>query len=58
MIGLHPDHPQVSFAAGFSGHGFKFCSAVGELLADLAIDGGSVRALELFAPERYLGAGG
>jgi sarcosine oxidase len=24
---------------GFSGHGFKFCSVVGELLADLAIKG-------------------
>ena len=26
-------------AAGFSGHGFKFCSVVGEILADLVIDG-------------------
>ena len=25
--------------AGFSGHGFKFCSVVGEILADLALDG-------------------
>jgi sarcosine oxidase len=55
VIGQHPDHPQVGFAAGFSGHGFKFCSAVGELLADLAIDGTSDRSLELFSPERYLG---
>lgn len=31
-----PDHPQVSVAAGFSGHGFKFCSVVGEVLADLS----------------------
>ena len=29
----------VSIACGFSGHGFKFASIVGEILADLAIDG-------------------
>jgi sarcosine oxidase len=29
----------VSIACGFSGHGFKFASVVGEILADLAIDG-------------------
>lgn len=39
IVDVHPDHPQVAFAAGFSGHGFKFCSVVGEVLADLAIDG-------------------
>ncbi|MEU4242626.1 FAD-dependent oxidoreductase [Actinoplanes sp. NPDC026619] len=29
----------VVVAAGFSGHGFKFTPAIGEVLADLAIDG-------------------
>ena len=29
----------VVFAAGFSGHGFKFASVVGEILADLALTG-------------------
>jgi len=29
----------VSIACGFSGHGFKFASVIGEILADLAIDG-------------------
>ncbi len=58
VIGHHPSHPQVSFAAGFSGHGFKFCSAVGEVLAELATQGSSEHALELFAPERYLTAQG
>ncbi len=36
LIGLHPKHANVSVAAGFSGHGFKFASAFGEVLADLA----------------------
>jgi sarcosine oxidase len=39
LIGLHPEHPEVGFAAGLSGHGFKFTSVLGEALADLALDG-------------------
>jgi sarcosine oxidase len=34
-----PDVPQVVVGGGFSGHGFKFCSVVGEILADLATGG-------------------
>jgi len=30
---------QVVIAAGFSGHGFKFVSVVGEIMADLAQQG-------------------
>ncbi len=43
VIDLHPEFPNVSIAAGFSGHGFKFASVVGEILADLALDRGSAR---------------
>ncbi|MFO0675879.1 MAG: N-methyl-L-tryptophan oxidase [Polyangiaceae bacterium] len=39
VVDLHPDVPGVTFAAGFSGHGFKFASVMGEILADLALDG-------------------
>jgi sarcosine oxidase len=41
IIDHHPEHPNVVFAAGLSGHGFKFTSALGELLADLAVKGRS-----------------
>jgi sarcosine oxidase len=41
ILDLHPEFPQVSIAAGFSGHGFKFCPVVGEIMADLALEGGS-----------------
>jgi sarcosine oxidase len=44
-------------AAGFSGHGFKFVPVIGELLADLAVDGGTVAAIDLFAPDRLLRSG-
>lgn len=36
VIDRHPETPQILFAAGFSGRGFKFSIAVGALLADLA----------------------
>lgn len=39
VIDRHPQHAQVAFAAGFSGHGFKFAPIVGSILADYAIDG-------------------
>jgi len=41
VIDRHPEWPQVVFAAGFSGHGFKFASVMGEALADLALEGAS-----------------
>jgi glycine/D-amino acid oxidase-like deaminating enzyme len=39
LIDVHPRFPNVVFAGGFSGHGFKFASVVGEILADLATTG-------------------
>jgi sarcosine oxidase len=39
LIDVHPESPNAVLGAGFSGHGFKFCSVVGEILADLALDG-------------------
>ena len=39
VVDRHPQHPQVAFVAGLSGHGFKFASVLGETLADLALDG-------------------
>jgi sarcosine oxidase len=43
VIGRDPGCARVMVAAGFSGHGFKFASVIGEALADLALDGGSER---------------
>ena len=56
IIGRHPEYEHVSFAAGFSGHGFKFCSVVGEVLADLAVQGATPYPIKLFDPQRYLAA--
>ena len=40
IIDQHPSQERVIFAAGFSGHGYKFAPVVGELLADLATEDG------------------
>ena len=52
IIGALPDRPQVAIAVGFSGHGFKFVPVVGEILADLVIDGASAHDLGLFRLDR------
>jgi sarcosine oxidase len=52
VISAHPDHPQVTIACGFSGHGYKFCSVVGEILADLATEGSTPHPIDLFSPAR------
>jgi len=36
VIDRYPDLPQVLLASPCSGHGYKFCSVVGEILAELA----------------------
>jgi sarcosine oxidase len=53
IIDRLPDAPQVSVAAGFSGHGYKFCSLVGEVMADLAIDGRTSHDIGLFRLDRF-----
>ena len=55
LIDRLPDAPQVSVAAGFSGHGYKFCSLVGEVLADLAMDGRTRHDIALFSLGRFAG---
>ena len=53
LIDVHPAYPQVAFAAGFSGHGFKFASVVGEILADLAESGRTDWPIEMFRLGRF-----
>lgn len=43
----------VCFAWGFSGHGFKFVSVVGEILADLAIEGSTSQPIEFLNADRF-----
>lgn len=48
-----PEHDNVIFAAGFSGHGFKFASVIGEILADLAIEGKSDLPIDFLSLNRF-----
>jgi len=58
LLDLHPEYPQVSIAAGFSGHGFKFAPVIGEIMADFAMEGGCRRwNLGLFRINRAFGEG-
>lgn len=38
-----PAHPNVTVASPCSGHGYKFCSVIGEIVADLACGDGTTR---------------
>jgi sarcosine oxidase len=53
VIGTHPAHDNVVVACGFSGHGFKFVPVVGEILADLALDGSTTQPIGLFDAARF-----
>jgi sarcosine oxidase len=48
-----PSHPQVIVASPCSGHGFKFASVVGEILADLAIEGTTSHDISLHRLGRF-----
>jgi sarcosine oxidase len=56
ILAAHPDAENVYIAAGFSGHGFKFASVVGEIMTDLALDGGARYAdqLGMFRIARFI----
>ncbi len=54
IIGAHPNFENVSFAAGFSGHGYKFCSVIGEIMADISLTGSTAHDVSLFDPKRYV----
>ncbi len=53
IIDFHPHHPQVLISSPCSGHGFKFASAIGELQADLLVDGASRFDLSPFRIGRF-----
>ena len=54
IIDRHPKHENVIVAAGFSGHGFKFASVVGEVLADLAMRGATKHPIGFLGLRRFL----
>jgi len=54
LIGPHPSDDRLVLGGGFSGHGFKFSILVGDILADLVLDGHTTRRITRFAVDRFL----
>jgi len=57
ILDTHPSHPEVLIASPCSGHGFKFSSAIGELLADMALQGATQFDMAPFRLARLLPTG-
>ncbi|MEX1040816.1 MAG: N-methyl-L-tryptophan oxidase [Pirellulaceae bacterium] len=53
VVDRHPEHPQVALAAGLSGHGFKFASILGRILAELATDGEASLPINFLSLRRF-----
>jgi sarcosine oxidase len=53
LLDRHPVHSNVLIASPCSGHGFKFSSAIGEILADIATTGETTFDLRPFALSRF-----
>jgi sarcosine oxidase len=55
VLGLHPSASQLVLASPCSGHGFKFASIFGEILADLAITRVTDKPIDFFRASRFIG---
>jgi len=56
IIDRYPEHARVVYAAGFSGHGFKFSAAIGEVMADLATDHATRYPIGFLSASRFAAA--
>jgi sarcosine oxidase len=54
VIGAHPAHDNVLLVSACSGHGFKFATALAEIVADLALDGEAAFDVSLFGVARVV----
>ena len=54
VIDLHPDAPNVTVISACSGHGFKFAPVIGEIAADLALDGRTDHPIGFLSLDRLL----
>lgn len=56
VIDRHPEHDRVVIASPCSGHGFKYTTAIGPLLVELATTGTTRHAIDTFAIGRFAAA--
>ncbi len=57
IIDTLPEAPSVTVVSPCSGHGYKFASVIGEIAADLALDGGTEHDIEMFRLDRFVTGG-
>ena len=53
IVDRYPGSERVVMACGFSGHGFKFASVIGEALADIAVEGRTALPIEFLSLRRF-----
>jgi sarcosine oxidase len=53
IVDRAPDAPEVLLVSPCSGHGFKFCSVIGEVCADLVLRGHTDHDISLFRLDRF-----
>ena len=53
VIDRHPGFRNLVYATGCSGHGFKFAPVVGEILADMVVDGRTRHAIDFLGADRF-----
>ncbi len=52
-IGPHPNDSSITVVSACSGHGFKFASVIGEITADLAVDGRTALDVSFLGVHRF-----
>ena len=53
IVDFHPRYPRVLISSPCSGHGFKFASVVGEVVADLAMKKSSALPIGFLSLSRF-----
>ncbi|MDZ4658871.1 MAG: N-methyl-L-tryptophan oxidase [Bythopirellula sp.] len=53
VLDFHPQDKNIVFAAGLSGHGFKFAPVLGKALAEMALNGGTDLAVGFLGLSRF-----
>ena len=53
IVDQHPEHENVYFAAGLSGHGFKFTNVLGQALSDFAMHGNTELPVGFLSLKRF-----
>jgi monomeric sarcosine oxidase len=53
IVDRHPLLPRTVFAAGLSGHGFKFAPVLGKALAEMALTGGTTLPIDFLSLARF-----